>query len=118
MAATVKGTAGLTFGTPTESSVIMQSLDETRSTSTAEASDEDGDVVGFAMYGGQRQEITGEYLWKGSDIGSIGASVTLSGLTAISPAGDVYVIELGTKTSNTGFKTGNFRAISISGVTG
>lgn len=118
MAATVKGTAGLTFGTPTEASVIMQSVDETRSTQTAEAPDEDGDVIGLAIFGGQRQEISGEYLWKGSDIGSIASAIILTGITAISPAGDVYVIELGTRTSNTDFKRGTFRAISISGVTG
>lgn len=118
MAATVKSTSSLTFGTPTEASVVMQSVEESRTTNTAEAADEDGDVIGLAIYGGQRQEITGEYLFTGSDIGSIGSSITLSGLTAISPAGDVYVVELGTRTSNTGFKTGSFRAISISGVTG
>lgn len=117
MAASVKSTASLVFGTPTESSVVMQSLEETRNTETAEASDEDGDVIGLAIYGGQRQEITGEYLFKGSDIGTIGSAIVLSGLQAISPTGSVYVVELGTKTSNTAFKTGSFRAISISGVT-
>ena len=118
MAASVKDTVGLEFGTPTNAKVVMQSLEETRSTKTEEATDEDGDTIGLAIYGGSRQEISGTYLFKGSDIGVIGASIVLSGLEAISPSGDVYVTELGTKTSNTGFKEGSFKAISISGVTG
>ena len=113
MAATVKGTSGLAFGTPTNAGVIMQSLDETRSTQTAEATDEDGDVVGFCIYGGTKQEVSGEYLYIGADLGTLGATVTLSGLT--SPGG-LYLTELGTKSSNTGFKMGSFKAISVTGV--
>jgi hypothetical protein len=121
MAATVKdaGSLGLSFGVPTNGSVVMQSMDETRSIQIAEASDEDGDVVGAAFYGGQRMEISGEYLVKGSaDIGTLGASITLTGIKALSPAGTVYLTEVGTKWSNTGFRSGTFKAIAISGVTG
>lgn len=115
MAATVKGTSGLVFGTPTESSVIMQSVEETRSTEVVEARDEDGDVTGLAFYGGNRTEVTGEYLFKGSDIGALGASITLTGLTT---SGDLYITELGTKTENTGFKKGSFKAVAVTGITG
>ena len=97
----------------------MQSLEETRSTQTAEALDEDGDVIGLAIFGGQRQEISGEYLTKShADIGNLAAMLTLTGLPDLSPSGSIYVIELGTRVSNTSFKTGSFRAISIAGITG
>ena len=118
MAASVKSTENLTFGTPIEASVIMQSVDETRTVETAEARDEDGDIVGIAFYGGQRQEVTGEYLYTGSGFADLGAAITLTNLEAISPAGDLYLVEQGTRTSNTGFKTGSFRAVAISGITG
>jgi hypothetical protein len=121
MAATVKDATSLNlrFGTLTHSSVVMQSLDETRAVTTAEASDEDGDIVGLAFYAGQKQEINGSYLVKGStDIGTLAASLTISGLPAVSPTGTVYLTEVATQWSNTGFKTGSFKAIAIAGVTG
>ena len=46
MASSVKSTENLTFGTPIESSAIMQNVEETRTIESAEARDEDGDIVG------------------------------------------------------------------------
>ncbi len=121
MAATVKDATALSlrFGSLTHASVVLQSVEETRAITTTEVSDEDGDVVGVAFYGGQRQEISGTYLCKGcADIGTLAASLTLTGITALSPVGTIYLTELGTQWTNTGFKTGSFKALAISGVTG
>src|ERR1041384_6260781 len=101
MSASVKGLSGLEFGVPEVSGVVLQNVEERRSNETAEARDEDGDVIGFAVYGGERQEISGEYLWKGDDIADLGASVSISG---ISSPGGVYVTEIGSRRTNTGFR--------------
>ncbi len=120
MAATVKDATSLTlrFGSLTHASVVLQTVEETRSITTTEVSDEDGDVVGVAFYGGQRQEVSGTYLCKGcADIGTLAAALTLTGITALSPAGSLWITELATQWSNTGFKTGSFKALAISNVT-
>lgn len=119
MSATVHNASSVDaqFGTPSVTSFILNDLSETRSAQTAEVMDEDGDVISLAVYGGNRQEITGTYVWQGEDIASIGGTVAVSGLSFPANGSAVVIVtELGTRYTNTGFATGNFKAISVEGI--
>lgn len=116
MAAIVKGNTTMQFGVSTHTAVIMQSLDWTVSNEVAEARDEDGDVTAIAIYGGERLNGTCEYIYKGGDLGTLGATITLTGINWT--AGSLYLTEFGQKESNTGFKTGSAKVIGVKGITG
>ena len=59
-------------------------------------------------------EISGEAVYKGADIGILGASITITGITAA--PGAVFLTEMSDKYTNTGFRTQAFKAISVSGI--
>ena len=114
MAASIKGLTTLVFGADSVTTVIMQNIDVTTTGEYVAARDEDGDTVALAFYGSNTSEVSGEYIYKGAAIGTIAAAV--AGIT-VPGTGSVFLISYGTRKTNTGFMTGNFRAVSVDGIT-
>lgn len=117
MAASLKGLAGLVFGVQVVTGVVMQSFDEELQTKLAEATDEDGDVVGFSFYGGGRTDGNGDYLFKGAHIGSGTIAAILADITALG-GGDTYLIKFARNRKNDAFQMGKFTTVAQSGITG
>ena len=121
MAATIFGN-GLTFGTTAESGGYLQNLEIQNKTEKADVRNETGEFVGVAFYN-RTEEISGEAVLGGSAGGSggLGAIAPAAALTLASyspSAGSIYVDEVTTKYSNTGWKTTSFKAICYPLVTG
>ena len=114
MAATVKGTTGLVFGVTTVSGVIMQDYTSDINGSITEVTDEDDDVVGFALHHTGRAEVSGSYIFTGDDIGAIGDKITE--ITALGVSGGLYIYGFGRKYSNNGFCSGTFKAIAVNDI--
>jgi hypothetical protein len=96
MAATVLGTA-LTFGVPTVSGLVVQSINFRESVNEAKVPDEDGDVTSVALYG---REVTGTIeAVDNTYTTAIGTAITITG----SPTGNFYITEKSQARSNTGF---------------
>jgi len=110
MAATIKGTAGLVFGTTTETGGFLHNLEIQNKTEKAEVRNESGEFAGVAMYN-RTEEISGEAVLTGSSgLGGIAPATALT-LSSYSPsAGSIFVDEVTTKYSNTGWKTTSFKA--------
>ena len=113
MSATVKGLSGLVFGCPVVTGVVLQNLSADRAGKLVMSVDETGTEIGYAIHGGKAVEISGEYTFKGSDISTIGGTVTIADTPA---TGDITVYEFSRKRSSTGFETGSFKAVSVDGV--
>jgi hypothetical protein len=96
MAATVLGTA-LTFGVPTISGLVVQSINFRESVNEAKVPDEDGDVVSVALYG---REVTGTVeAVDNTFTTAIGTAITITG----APTGAFYLTEKSQARSSTGF---------------
>lgn len=96
MAATVLGDT-LTFGTPTVSGLVVQSVSFDESVNIAEVADEDGDYVSAALYG---SKTTGTV--EGVDDGNataMGATLAITG----APSGTFHVTARGKRFGNTEF---------------
>lgn len=113
MSATLKGTAGLVFGVDIVSAVIMQDYTSDVTGKITEAVDEDDGVVGYALSHSNRADVSGNYLFKGADIATIGATITLANAVG---SGGIYVYSYGRKQSKDGFTMGNFKAIRVDGI--
>lgn len=114
MASSIKGLTTLTFGVGTVTTVIMQNLDVQTAGEYTDVRDEDGDIVAMAFYGNNKSDVTGEYVYKGADIGTVAAAI--SGVT-VPGTGSVFLVSFGRKSTNTGFTMGNFKAVSVDGIT-
>lgn len=96
MAATILGVT-LTFGVPTLSGLVVQSISFRESVQEAKVADEDGDVTTVALYG---REATGTVeAVDNTFTTSIGTAITISG----APTGNFYITEKAQARSNTGF---------------
>ena len=114
MAATVKGITTLVFGTDTVSGVIMQDLDSELTGQVTEVTDEQDSVVAFALHHIERADVSGTYVYKGSDIvTSLGTALTLTNAVG---SGGTYVYTYGRKQTHNGFMTGSFKAIRVQGI--
>jgi len=114
MSATVKGLTGLVFGAPVVTGVVMQNYSADRAGKLAMSIGEDGDEIGYAVHGGKAVEHSGDYTYKGNDIGTIGATVTIPDAPG---TGDITLYDFGRKRTATGFCSGSFKAVSVDGVT-
>lgn len=115
MAASIKGVTTLVFGVDAVTAVIMQSFDSEANGNVEYVVDEDGDTAGFALYGGDRVEMTGRYVYKGADIvTALFSSITLASAVG---SGTIYVYSYGRQATNTGFVTGTFKAVRVTGIT-
>jgi len=116
MAATIKGITTLVFGCDSNiTTVIMQSEDATTSGEITYVNDEDGDYVAYAIHSLGKNDVSGEYIYKGADATTaLGLAITLTNATF---GGLLYVYELGRKLSNNGFMRGTFKAGGVTTVT-
>ena len=106
----------LEFGVPTLANVVLQDIKANRNANTAKATDEDGDVIGIAIYGGQDAECDGTYLYLGTAFGGgIGENIASSVGTSLNLTGPVCVTGYGISRTHEGFVTGDFKAISLDG---
>jgi len=111
MAATIDGTAGLTFGLQAETGGFIQNLEVQNKTEKAEVRNEQGEFAGVAFYN-RTEEISGEAVLTGSTgLGGMAPAAALTLATYTPTAGTIFVEELTTKFSNTGWQTTSFKAI-------
>lgn len=104
MAATLINATSLTFGTPTVSGLVVQSVSFTETTNLTEVIDEDGDYVAAAIHG---RRINGEIT--GTDSGgsfATGATLAVTG----APSGTYYITQAASNRTSDGFRE---RTISI-----
>lgn len=119
MSATLlKVESGLVFGVPLMANVVLQEVDYDRKAKDAEATGEAGDVIGVAIYGGQRYNCKGSYLYKGTSPYTMGQDI-MSVVTALfgELTGACAVSGFGRKRSHEAFSDGNFEAIGLIGAT-
>ena len=126
MAATLlKTEAALVFGVATgfgnTYTVVLQDVDYDRKAKDSEATGEYGDVIGVAIHGGQRYNVKGTYLYKGtSTLCPSGADMGLdimSGITGIFAelTGACVLTGTGRKRGHEAFSDGNFEGIGLVG---
>ena len=113
--ATVKGTSGMAFGICSVVGVIMENLDSEIPGQITEASDEQDNIVGFAIHHTNRADINGGYLFLGSDVTAMGSTIALTTYAPFSTGG-VYVYAYGRRYTNKSFVKGTFKAICVSGI--
>ena len=100
MAAQTYGLAGTTFGTPTNTDMVVQSVSFTQSINIAEVIDEDGDYVAAAL--------SGKKIVMSMSGVSKAATQVLGGIITVTgaPSNGTYIItELGTERTADGFET-------------
>lgn len=111
MSATIKGTAGLAFGTTTETGGYLQSLEVRHAVEKAEVRNETGEFIGVAFYN-KTEEVSGEAVMYGSaGLGGIATATALTLASYTPAAGLILVDEFSTKYSNVGFKSTSFKAL-------
>ena len=90
MPATTIGQSGLSFGLSAESGMLVQSFSETRNTEKAEARNNQGDVVGLALFN-QSDTLS----WSGTVTGtySTTAGAVLSTLANATSTGGRIVVD-------------------------
>lgn len=114
----MKVDSGLIFGVPTLSGVVLQEIEADRKAKDAEATGEVGDVIGVAIFGGQRSNVRGSYLFKGTDFGGgIGADIASSVGSGLGLSGPICVSGFTRKRNHEAFADGSFEAISLDGST-
>lgn len=106
----------LEFGVPVLADVVLQELDGNRDAKRAVASGEQGAVIGVSIYGGELTDVTGNYLYLGTQFGGgIGNDISASVGTSLDLADPVIVEGFGLKRSNEAFVSGSFKAVHLDG---
>lgn len=104
MAASILGITTLTFGVPTVTGLIVNSVSFAETVNIAEVIDEDGDYVAAALHG-KRVNATVSGTANGGTF-TIGATLSLTG----APAGTYYITERTIDRTADGFQQFNITA--------
>jgi hypothetical protein len=110
MAASILGITTLTFGVPTLSGLIVNSVSFSQSVNVAEVIDEDGDFVAAALHG-RRTTATVSGTANGGSF-STGATLALAG----APSGTYYITEVTQDRTADGFQQFSLTAQSWGGM--
>lgn len=110
MAATILGLSSLTFGVPSISGLVVNSVSFSQSVNISEVIDEDGDYVAAALHGRKNTgSISGTN--KGATL-TVGSTLAVTG----APTGTYYITELSQSSSADGFQTFDVSLTSWGGI--